>query len=178
MSQGTAAALALPLEIFLPRLAQFCIPRTLSQIFRKDTTFRQIQFRCQQIAYVRDIAEREPQIPISINALARVLNCPRSPVQSALAHGLELPGERGKHTALDHRREQQILDWIQQKGEQSTPVSNTEIKYYCMGQLKVPITRGWMNSFVLPHPDIIIKTKSVPQEQQCLQVPRMFLEST
>jgi hypothetical protein len=35
-----------------------------------------------------------------------------------------------------------------------------------------------MNSFVLRHPDRIFNTKSVPQEQQRLQVHRMFLERT
>jgi hypothetical protein len=35
-----------------------------------------------------------------------------------------------------------------------------------------------VNSFVLRHPDKIIKTKSVSQEQKRLQVPRMFLERT
>jgi hypothetical protein len=69
-------------------------------------------------------------------------------VQSALAHGLKPPGERGKHPALGHHCEQQMLDWIQQNAEQSAPVTKTEIKYYCPGQLKVPVTRGWVNSFV------------------------------
>jgi hypothetical protein len=113
MSQGTPAAPALPLEILLSRLAQFCIPRGLRQIFCKDTTFQQFQFRCQQIVYVRDIAEREHTIPISINALARAFDCPRNSVQSALALGLKPPGERRKHPALDADYEQQILDWIQ-----------------------------------------------------------------
>jgi hypothetical protein len=89
----------------------------LCQIFRKDAISQQIQVRHQQIAYVRDMGEREPQIPISINALARTFNCTQSSAQSALAHRLELPGERGKHIALDHHREQQILDWIQQNAE-------------------------------------------------------------
>jgi hypothetical protein len=44
--------------------------------------------------------------------------------------------------------------------------------------LKVPITRGLVNSVVLRHPGTIIETKSVPQEQQRLQVPRLFLERT
>jgi hypothetical protein len=149
MSQGSAAAPASPLEILFPSLAGFCVPRPLCQISRKDATFQQIQFQCQRLAYVRDIAQREQQIPISINALARAFNCLRSSVQLALAYGLELPGERGKHTALDRHREQQILDWIQQNAEQSTLASKTEIKDSCTGQLKVPITRGWVNSFVL-----------------------------
>jgi hypothetical protein len=111
MSQGTPAAPALPLEIFLPRRAQFCIPPDLCQIFGTDTIFRQFQFRCRHIFSVRDIQERRHNIPISINALARAFDCPRSSVHLALAHGLESPGERGKHPALDADREQQILDW-------------------------------------------------------------------
>jgi hypothetical protein len=99
-------------------------------------------------------------------------------VQSALAYGLTPPGERGKHPTLDTDREQQSLDWIHQKAEQSTPVGKTEIKDYCSTQLKVLITRGWVNSFVRRHSDQIFKTKSTPQEQQRLQVPRMFLERT
>jgi transposase len=98
--------------------------------------------------------------------------------QSALAHGLKPPRERGKHPALDAGREQQILDWIQQKAEKSTPVGKTEIKDYCITELKVRITRGWVNSFVLRHSDQIFKMKSTPQEQHRLQVARMFLERT
>jgi hypothetical protein len=44
--------------------------------------------------------------------------------------------------------------------------------------LKVPITRGWVNSFVRRHSDQIFKTKSTPQEQQSLQVPRTFPKKT
>jgi hypothetical protein len=62
--------------------------------------FPTIPIPCQQIVYVRDIAEREHNIPISINALARAFDCPRSSVRSALAHALEPPGERGKHPLL------------------------------------------------------------------------------
>jgi hypothetical protein len=99
-------------------------------------------------------------------------------VQSALAHGLKPPGQRGKHPALDLAREQQVLDWIQQNAEQSTPVGKTQIKNYCTTQLKVLISRGWVNSFVLRYSDQIFKTKSTSQEQQRWQVPRMFLERT
>jgi hypothetical protein len=63
MSQGTLAALALPLEILLPRLAQFCIPRGLCKIFRKDTTFQQFHFRCQQIVYVVSLSSAEVRQP-------------------------------------------------------------------------------------------------------------------
>jgi hypothetical protein len=148
----------------------------LCQIFREDTTFQQFQFRCEQIVYVRDIAESGHNIPISINALARAFDCSRNSVQSALAHGLKPPGERWKHPALGADCEQQILDWTQQTAEQSTPIGKTEIKDYYTTQLKVLITRGCVNSFVRRHSDHIFETKSTPQEQQRLRVPRMLLE--
>jgi hypothetical protein len=61
-SHGTTAAPALPLEILLPHLAEFNIPRALGNILRKDAIFQKIEFRCQQIADVRDIAESQPNI--------------------------------------------------------------------------------------------------------------------
>jgi hypothetical protein len=130
MPQETAAAIALPLDILFSRLSEFCIPRTLCQILRKDASLQEIEFRCEQIACVRNIAEEERHMPILINALARTeYSSVHEVVQSTFVHGLESPGEQGKHTALDRTREQQMLDWIQQNAAQSTPVSKTEIKH-------------------------------------------------
>jgi hypothetical protein len=61
---------------------------------------------------VKDIAESRYNIPVSINALTRALDCPRSHVHAAFAHELDDRGQRGKRSALDQDREQQILDWI------------------------------------------------------------------
>jgi hypothetical protein len=99
-------------------------------------------------------------------------------VQAALAHGLDEPGQRGKHATLDSDREQQILDWIQQNAEQDTPVTKTEIMDHCTAEFKIRFTRGWVNSFVLRRSDDFIQTKSAPQEEQHLQPPRVFLERT
>jgi hypothetical protein len=94
-------------------------------------TFQEIEFDCQKIASVRDIAEGEHNIPISVNGLARVGHssvhefvCNQ---QWALAHGLESPGEQEKHRALEQHRKQQILDWKQQNAEKRIPVSKKEI---------------------------------------------------
>jgi hypothetical protein len=100
MPQGTATAPAPPPDIFIPRVTEFCISGILCQILRKDTSFQEIEFRCQQIDDVRAIAEREHNIPISFNALARAFECPRNRVESVLAHPLESPGQRGKQMAL------------------------------------------------------------------------------
>jgi hypothetical protein len=49
---------------------------------------------------------------------------------------------------------------------------------HCTAEFKIKFTRGWVNSFVLRHLDDVIQTKSAPQEEQRLQVPRVFLKRT
>jgi hypothetical protein len=178
MSEEPDAAPAFPIDLIIPRTEQFCFPGKVCKFLRGDPDFRQLGFRCHQIAYVKDIAQSRDNIPVTINALTRAFDCPRSRVQVALAHGLDEPGQRGKHAALDSHREQKILDWIQQNAEQDTPITKTEIMDHCTAEFKIKFTRGWVNSFVLRHSDDVIQTKSAPQEDQRLQVPRAFLERT
>jgi transposase len=83
-------------------------------------------------------------------------------VISALEHGLDPPGQRGKHAALEQDREQQILDRIKQNAEDRTPVTKRGIKDYCTSQFQVPITDAWVNLFVLHYPDEIIQSTSFP----------------
>jgi hypothetical protein len=102
-------------------------------------------------------------------------------VKSALERGLDPRGHRWEHTALEQDREQQILDWIKQNREGRTQHASYEKRTQGilqeLIQFQVPITRGWINSLVLRCPDEIIQAK-FPQEEQRLQVRRMFLERT
>jgi hypothetical protein len=88
MPQRTPRAPALPLDILLARLPEFCTPRLSCQILGEHAISQEIGLRCQQIADVRDIAEGEHNVPISVNVLATTFECPRSRVQSTLAHVL------------------------------------------------------------------------------------------
>jgi hypothetical protein len=67
-------------------------------------------------------------------------------VKSALEHGLDPLGHRGKHSALEQDREQQMFHWINQNAEGSTPMTKREIEDYRTSQLQfqfqVSITRG------------------------------------
>jgi hypothetical protein len=125
---------------------------------------------------VNDIAESHYNIRVTINALMRAFEYPRSRAQAALAHELDDPGQRGKHAARDEDREQQILDWIRPNAEQDTPVRKTEIMDHYTAKFKIKSTRGCVNSFVLQHLGDVIQTKSAPQDEQWLQVPRACLE--
>jgi hypothetical protein len=162
MPQGTVAAAALPLYILVPRLTELYIPRTLCQILRKNATFQEIELRCQQIAWIRDIAEGEHNIPISINALARAFEFPRSRV----------PGHSLMPWSRQHNKGslQLLTDIANNKfsiGSNKTPAkvhqSAKEINEYYPSQLKALITRGWVSSFIHRHP----KNSSVCKYRKC-----------
>jgi hypothetical protein len=107
-----AAVPALSLEILLPHLSEVSIPRTFCKILRKDPIFQKIEFRCQQIADVRDIAESQNhRIATQYSTVDQCvgegirIECPRSRVKSALEHGLDRKEHRRKHTDLEQDRE-------------------------------------------------------------------------
>jgi hypothetical protein len=156
MSEETAAALARTGEILLQSLAAFCLSKPDCKYLWKDEILQRIEFRCQQIADVNDITEVD--------------------LCSGPEHRLGPLGHREKHTALDQGHEWQTLEWTQQNAKRNTPVIRKEIKDYYASQFHAPISRGWVNSFILRHPEDIIQIKRSPQEKQCLQVPRVFRE--
>jgi hypothetical protein len=125
---------------------------------------------------MQDVARCREKIPVSINALTRAFDCPRFLVQAAVAHGLDEPGQRGKHIAIDQNREQQILDWIEQNAEEETRVMRGEIMNYYTSQSKTKSTRELVKSSVLHHSDEVIQTQSGREEERRAQVPRAFLE--
>jgi hypothetical protein len=57
-------------------------------------------------------------------------------------------------------------------------VTHTELLNECIGRFGKNITRAWINSFFIRHHIELIETKSVPQENPRLEVPRDFLETT
>jgi hypothetical protein len=82
-ARARAPAPARALEIFFPRLAQCCVPVRVGKFRQQDADFQRPEFRCQQIAFVNDIAASRHNIPTLTNDLAGALDCPRSRVKSA-----------------------------------------------------------------------------------------------
>jgi hypothetical protein len=120
-------------------------------------------------------AELTCNIPISINALVRAFDYPRSPLRLAVGHVLHSPRNREKHIVFHRDSEQQIPDWIGQNAERRIPVTTQEIRDYCRSQFQTPIIRGWVNLFVLGYLEKIIRRETVPQDEQRLQVPQASL---
>jgi hypothetical protein len=112
MSGDTDGTPAIPFDIILASLKLFCLSGQGCKSLRGDRSFPCLEFWCQDIAFENDIAESRYNILASMNAITKTFGCQQSCVQAVLAHGLDRPGQRGKHIALDQDHEQQIRDWI------------------------------------------------------------------
>ena len=178
MSEETAAAPAIPLEILMPRIEQYCLNPRATRLLEHDDEFRGLQFRCHQIYYFHHFATTQLKIPISTRAMRRAFDCSHDRITQALAHGLEPPQTRGRHLALDDEIERGILLWIQENAAKSKAVTAAEIREHISVRHQLSVTRGWINSFLERHSGALCKVKRTPQEAQRLEVPRCFLEET
>jgi hypothetical protein len=110
--------------------------------------------------------------------LQRAFKCSAATVRGAVANGRNEPKQRGRHAAIDAESEADIVNWIGKHYDKSHPVTRTEIRHYCIAKCEIPATRGWVDSFLLRHQNELIETKSLPQEEPRLQIPRAFLDQT
>jgi hypothetical protein len=57
-------------------------------------------------------------------------------------------------------------------------VTGADVGARIVNQYHLPVTRGWVNSFIGSHLDRLCKVKNTPQESARLEVPRCFLDQT
>jgi hypothetical protein len=178
MSQATAAAPAISVPELIARLGQDCFGPRAVRLLGRDEVLPTLRYRCHQIYYVHHFATSILNIPISINALARGFECQQHRVTSAIAHGLEPPEARGRHPGMVADREAEILVWIADRAARGNPTTRSEVREHVSREYEVPVTRGWVNSFICRHAEALCKVKSSPQEADRLEIPRCFLDET
>jgi hypothetical protein len=69
------------------------------------------------------------------------------------------------------------VKWIAKGAHNNTAITRTELLNYCIATSGTAVTRGWVDSFLFRHGAELFETKSSPQENQRLEVPRVFLEA-
>jgi hypothetical protein len=99
-------------------------------------------------------------------------------VKRALDNGFSPPKLRSCHNSVPDRDEEDVIASIQHQAEKSQPTTRIDIRHYCVNKFGKCITRGWVDSFILRHSGELFETKSIPQENPRLQVPREFLVAT
>jgi hypothetical protein len=108
---------------------------------------------------------------------------PRIPLRSQTSYSCSLPRpitSRGTRTPLRVGREiegERVL-WIEENASKRTAVTPGDVLTYVTTHYNLPVTRGWVNSFLLRNSERFCKMTSVPQETPRLEVPRCFLDET
>jgi hypothetical protein len=70
------------------------------------------------------------------------------------------------------------LECIEAQAEKYDPVTRTHLRHYCQAKYSISISQGWVDSFILRRRDDLPETKSIPQEDTRLEIPRVFLNET
>jgi hypothetical protein len=83
---------------------------------------------------------------------------------------------RGRHSAIDEDSEREILELNEAQIDKCKQIIRTEILHYRETKYFRPVSRGWVDSFILRHRNDMTETKSTPQEDRRLEVPRAFLD--
>jgi hypothetical protein len=178
MSQATAATLEIPVPELIAGLGQGCFDPRAARLLGRDEMLPTLRYRCHQIYYVHHFATSILNIPISINAIGRGFECQRHRVMSAIAHRLEPPEARGHHPGMVADRKAEILVWIADRAARGNPTTCSEVREHVSREYEVPVTRGWVNSFICLDAEALCKVKSSPQEADRLEIPHCFVDET
>jgi hypothetical protein len=135
-----------------------------------------LQFLAQQIFYIVGWARTHLRIDPKIGSLEHAFNCSRHAIHSGLGNELNEPKSRGRHSGVSAESDANIVAWITGKAKPSAAVTRTDVKNSCREVCKIEVMRGWVDSFISSHSAGLVETKSSPQEESRLQVPRMFLD--
>jgi hypothetical protein len=124
-----------------------------------------------------EFSSTEFHLNLSIRSVARAFNIAHCAVKHTLLHGYEDPPGRGRRRDHSPEDEHALVEWIAKKAHNTTAVTRTELLNYCIAVFGTAVTRGWVDSFLSRHAAELFETKSSPQDNQRLEVPRVFPEA-
>jgi hypothetical protein len=171
--------LAPPIDpfILLGQIVRYCLSDSQAADLTLGQQFMNVRYCAHQIVRLMEFSSTALQIKQPIRSVARAFNIDHSAVKRGILCGYEdLPG-RGRHRELSAEIGQGLVGWIVTKAHNHKAVNQTGPLDYCIKNLGTAITRGWVDSFLSRHDNDIFETKSSPQENQRLEVPRAFLEA-
>jgi hypothetical protein len=124
-----------------------------------------------------EFSSTELHLNFSIRLVTRAFNIAHWAVKRALLRGYEDPPGRGRYRELSPEDEHALVEWIAKNAHHNAVVTRTESLNYCIATFGTAVTRAWVDSFLFRHAAELFETKSSPQENQRLEVPRVVLEA-
>jgi hypothetical protein len=135
------------------------------------------RFRAHQIVRLIEFASIKFHIDLATRVLARTFDISHSALTHAKLHGYEDTSGRGRDHEHAIESEQALVDWLTSKAANHMAMNKTELLHECNERFERSITQRWVDSFLRRHADQLFETKSIPQKNPRLDVPRAFLEA-
>jgi hypothetical protein len=109
--------------------------------------------------------------------VARAFEVSHMVVARAELRGYDDPPVLGRHRELSADYGQELIEWLANKAANHRAVNRTELLHECTERFEKSSTPGWIDSFITRKAHEFFETKSIPQENPSLEVPRVFPEA-
>jgi hypothetical protein len=169
---------AIPVDQIYPTLeSNVSRPRKV-RAFREDDEFRSFPYSFRQITRVVKFSEWHYQTTPSNISLARAFEVQYTVVTRALKHSYTMPDIHAKARLLSPAEQDAIIQWITFNSQKGKHTTRWQILSYATETFKKPLSRGWVNSFLLRDKSDLCETQSQSQAESRPRVPREFLVRT
>jgi hypothetical protein len=97
-------------------------------------------------------------------------------VRHNLLQDPQQPGPLGRHSALDEQSETILVEMLLEAFQSGRAMNKQQLLQIVRGRHKKTLTRGWINALIDRHLDALQISRSIPQEDTRLTVPKSQLE--
>jgi hypothetical protein len=161
----------------LPQITRYCLSASETADLALDTQFVSARYRAYQMVRLMEFSSTELHLNLSIRSVARAFNITHYAVMRTPRRGYEDPPGCDRHQEISPEDKHVLVEWIAKKAYNNTAGTWTELRNYCIATFGTAITRGWVDSFLSRHAAELFEMKNFAQENQRLEVPRVFLEA-
>jgi hypothetical protein len=123
-----------------------------------------------------EVSPTELDLKLSIRSVACAFNTDHSAVKWMLLRGYEGTPGRGRHRELSPDVERALVEWVATAYDNKA-VNPTKSLNYRITIFGTAVSKRWRDSFMSRSQAELFETKSSPQKNQRLKVPRIFFEA-
>lgn len=141
----------------------------------RNECFSECEFRNDQIIFVKFFLENNCYVSANNKTLSLVFDMRESNIRKVLCKARKKNRKIGRPLSLTEDQENMIIEEIVSKRTTFDFLTPNQILSFTEENTGKTITRGWLNSFIFRHSDVIANTYLNPQDSLRLTVPRKYL---
>lgn len=170
----TNRALPMDLERMKDRLKQVGIDDRTSRRLLRDPTFSYLECRNHQISYMNDFIKEQDGKGLPIESFEQIFGVTENVIRRSLKAGIDEILSPGRHIELPENVEDEIVQKILKEENDGTPMKPKEVVLFASELTNLPLTKGWLGTFLLRKSEEIQRSESYPQNQNRVFIPRIY----